>query len=85
LTLDGLVAVNKPFGVGARNLVARKEDQMEIMRRSGKELPKLDAEFDPLHHSRGTGSSDYTLEDVLPILRNKLEMPELRLEKSTDK
>jgi len=68
--LDGLVVINKPFGVG-------------VLKFPEKETP-AGAVKDRLY-TRGIGSTKYTLQDAVPLLRKALNLPNLVLVKSTQK
>ena len=83
---DGIIAINKPFGVGVRNIVAEQEEKISRLEKQAKEVPnKLLSHASSQYHTRGIGSCDYTLEDVLPILKSDLDLPNLELLKSTEK
>jgi hypothetical protein len=82
---DGVIAVNKPFGVGVANIVAKEEERLEKLTKQGKTAPKDNTPISNLYHARGIGACDYTLEDILPDLKKVLELPSLELVKSTEK
>jgi len=72
------------MGVGVRNTVVREEDRVSTLLKQGKEATKKDSSTS-LYHTRGLASCDYTLEDLLPILRSNLGYPDLELVKSAEK
>ncbi|ODN02525.1 RNA pseudouridylate synthase domain-containing protein 4 [Orchesella cincta] len=66
----GILVINKPFGVGVRN------QTLQQLQRNGSHNQL---------HLRGIQTVPYTLEDIVPTLRNLLEKPELVFVKSTEK
>ena len=70
--VDGIVALNKPFGVGLKTI------NEEAIAQKKKSVPTN------LLQTHG-GGAPYSLEDVLPILKAELRMPELVVLKAGDK